>query len=97
MEIDSIDETDELTDTSAQGESNYVEGTIQSEFQPPPTETLSLQEPVDRSSELVIHGPNAIVSDDSIQSSCSQKNGKFDKKSSLLYFMLDFVSLIRCL
>lgn len=75
MEPHAIDVT---TETTANGESNYVERKRQSEFCPPPTETSSLQERV-VSSELVIRGQsaqNAVVSNDSIQSSDSQKNGE---------------------
>lgn len=58
-------------------ELNYVEKTIQST-----TETVGPQEQSDRYSEIVIHQQNAMASNDSIQLSGSEKNGKFSDQSS---------------
>lgn len=63
-------------------ELNYAEKTIQSEFNMATTETVGSQEQSDRYSEIVIHQQNAMASNDSIQLSCSEKNGKFSDQSS---------------
>lgn len=81
METDAINET---TDISAQNESNHMEETIQFEFHsPPPTESFGIQEPVDRSSDRVIHESNAIVSHD----------GKFDT-NTFGEFSVNFLLII---
>lgn len=69
---------DEMTDTTAKDESYCVGKTVQFEFQAPPTEKSSLQV------------PNAIVSNDSIQSNCSQKNGKNDLSIFIVVSLVDF-------
>lgn len=62
-------------------ELNFVEKTLQSELNVAITETVSPQEQSDRYSEIVIHQRNAMTSNDSIQLSGSEKNGKFSDQS----------------